>query len=77
MGLTRYQASPYFAGLPSHAAESGLLALCAAYFLSLPSDPTVASGALANQIVSPLIRVTLPSFRKAGLPASLGKHRVG
>ncbi|HEC31187.1 MAG TPA: hypothetical protein ENI41_01705 [Deltaproteobacteria bacterium] len=57
-GLTRYRASRYFARLPSCYAESGSLTLCTTHLLSLPSDPTVTSNALAIRIDFPLIRVT-------------------
>jgi len=50
-------------------------ALCAAYFLSLPSDPAVTSNALAIRIVFPLIRVTPVSYYRPGLPAPLGKQQ--
>jgi hypothetical protein len=73
-GLIRYWASRLFARLPSRAAVSGSLALCAAHFLSLPSDPAVTSNALAIWIVFPLIRVTPASFSRPGLPAPLGKQ---
>lgn len=66
MDLIRYRASPYFAGLPTHWAESGLLALCAVHLLSLPSDLTLAADALAIRIVFPLIRVTPASFSGPG-----------
>ena len=66
----------YFARLPTYAAESGSLSLCAASFLSLPSDPAVASNALAIRIVFPLVRVTPASFSRSGLPASLGKRKA-
>ena len=72
-GLTKYWASRYFARLPSRTAVSGSLTLCAAHFLSLPSDPAVASNALAIQIVFPLIRAT--SLAGPGLPAPLGKQK--
>ena len=74
-GLIRYWASRLFARLPSRAAVSGSLALCAAHFLSLPSDPAVASNALAIRIVFPLIGVTPASFSRPGLPAPLGKQK--
>jgi hypothetical protein len=74
-GLIRYWASRLFARLPTRAAVSGSLALCAAHFLSLPSDPAVASNALAIRIVFPLIRVTPASFSRPGLPAPLGKQK--
>jgi hypothetical protein len=73
MGLTRYRALRYFARLPSHRAESGSLSLCTAQFLLLPSDPAVASNALAIQIVFPLVAVT-PASRRLGLPAMPGKQ---
>ena len=75
MGLIRYRASPYFAGLPTHWAESGLLALCAVHLLSLPSDPTLAGDALAIRIVFPLIGATPASFSRPGLFAPLGKQK--
>jgi len=56
--LTKYMASRYFGRLPSRTAESGSFALCTAHFLSLPSDPTVTSNALAIRIVFPLVGVT-------------------
>ncbi|MBS97778.1 MAG: hypothetical protein CMI01_03785 [Oceanospirillaceae bacterium] len=37
----------------------------------------LASNALASRVVFPSVRVTPPSFRWPGLPASPGKHRVG
>jgi hypothetical protein len=74
-GLTRYRALRYFARLPTRSAESGSLALCAVHFLSLPSDPAVASNALAIRIVFPLVGVTPVSFNRPGLPASLGKQK--
>jgi hypothetical protein len=74
MGLTRYRALRYFARLPSHHAESGSLSLCTAHFLLLPSDPAVASNALAIRIVFPLVGVT-PAFRRLGLPAMPGKQK--
>jgi len=73
--LTKYRASRYFARLPTHNAESGSLTLCAAHFLSLPSDPAVASNALAIQIVFPLVRATPASLSKPGLPTTLGKRK--
>jgi hypothetical protein len=76
MGLTRYRALRYFARLPSHHAESGSLSLCTAQFLLLPSDPAVASNALAIQIVFPLVGVT-PAYRRLGLPAMPGKQKRG
>ncbi len=74
-GLTRYRALRYFARLPTRGAESGSLALCAAHFLSLPSDPAVASSALAIRIVFPLVGATPVSFNRPGLPATLGKQK--
>jgi hypothetical protein len=54
------------------------LALCAAYyFLSLPSEPTVAGYALAIRIVFPLVGVTPVSFSKPVMPAMLGKPQKG
>jgi len=76
-GLTKYRASRYFARLPTRSAESGSLSLCAVHFLSLPSDPAVASNALAIRIVFPLVGVTPASLSKPGLPASLGKQGRG
>jgi hypothetical protein len=76
MGLTRYRASRYFARLPTHHAESGSLSLWTAHFLLLPSDPAVASNALAIQIVFPLVGVT-PALRRLGLPAMPGKQKTG
>jgi len=73
MGLTRYRALRYYARLPSHHAESGSLSLCTAQFLLLPSDPAVASNALAIQIVFPLVGVT-PAYRRLGLSDMPGKH---
>jgi len=75
--MIRYRASRYLARLPSRTAEAGSLALCAAYFLSLPSDPAVTSNALAIRIVFPLIRVTPASCNRPGLPAPLGKPKKG
>ena len=75
MGLIRYRALPYFAGLPTHWAESGSLALCAVHFLSLPSDPNLAVDALAIRIVFPLIGATPASFSGPGLFAPLGKQK--
>ena len=72
-GLIKYRASRYLARLPTSYAVSGSLSLCAAHFLSLPSDPAVASNALAIQIVFPLIRAT--SLTGPGLPAPLGKQK--
>ena len=72
-GLTRYRALRYCARLPPCRAESGSLALCAAHFLSLPSDPVVAADALAIRIVFPLVGATPVSFNRPGLPATLGK----
>jgi hypothetical protein len=65
-GLIRYWASRLFARLPSRAAVSGSLSLCAAH--------SVASNALAIWIVFPLIGAT---SRPAGpgLPAPLGKQK--
>lgn len=77
MGLIRYRASPYFAGLPTHWAESGSLALCAVHLLSLPSDPNLAVDALAIRIVFPLIGVRPASFSGPGLPARPGKQKKG
>jgi len=74
-GLIRFWTSRLFARLPSRAAVSGSLALCAAHFLSLPSDPAVTSSALAIQIVFPLIGATPASFSRTGLPAPLGKQK--
>jgi hypothetical protein len=74
--LIRYWVLRYFARLPIYNAESGLLSLCAVYFLLLPSDPAVTSNALAIRIIFPLIRVIPPSFRRSGLPASLGKQKT-
>ena len=76
-GLTRNRASRYFARLPTRVAVSGSLALCAVHFLSLPSDPAVASNALAIRIVFPLVGVTPVSFNRPGLPATLGKQKKG
>jgi len=72
MSLTRYRALRYLARLPTHNAESGLLTLCTAHFLLLPSDPAVTSNALAIRIIFPLVGVT-PAFRRLGLPAMPGK----
>jgi len=44
------------------------------HFLSLPSDPAVASNALAIRIVFPLVGVTPVSCDRPGLPAALGKQ---
>ena len=74
-GLTRYRASRHVARLPTHQAESGSLTLCAACFLSLPSDPAVTSNALAIRIVFPLVGATPVSFNRPGLPATLGKQQ--
>jgi hypothetical protein len=60
----RYRASRYVARLPTRSAESGSLALCAAYFLSLPSDPAVTSNALAIRIDFPLVGATPVSFNR-------------
>jgi hypothetical protein len=76
MDLTKYWASRYFARLPTHTAESGSLALCAAHFLSLPSDPAVTSNAIAIQIVFPLVGVTPASCSRPGLPIPLGKQKT-
>ena len=72
-GLTRYRASRFLARSPTRETVSGSLALCAAHFLSLPSDPAVASNALAIRIVFPLVGATPVSFNRPGLPATLGK----
>jgi len=40
----------------------------------LPSDPAVASNALAIRIVFPLVGVT-PAYRRLGLPAMPGKQK--
>ena len=74
-GLTRNRASRYVARSPTREAVSGSLALCAAHFLSLPSDPAVASNALAIRIVFPLVGATPASFSRPGLPATLGKQQ--
>jgi len=74
-GLIRYRALRYLARLPSRNAESGLLALCAVHFLSLPSDPAVTSNALAIRIVFPPIGATPVSSNRPGLPATLGKPK--
>jgi len=42
----------------------------------LPSDPAVASNALAIRIVFPLVGVT-PGFSRLGLPAMPGKQKRG
>lgn len=76
-GLTRNRASRYFARSPTRKAVSGSLALCAAHFLSLPSDPAVADNALAIRIVFPLVGATPVSFNRPGLPATLGKQKRG
>ena len=73
--LTKYWALRYFARLPIRNAESGSLPLCAAHFLSLPSDPTVTSDALAIRIVFPLVGATPVSFNRPGSPAMPGKRR--
>jgi hypothetical protein len=73
--LTKYRASHYFARLPIRSAESGSLTLCAAHFLSLPSDPTVTDGALAIRIVFPLVRATPVSFNRPSLPTMPGKQK--
>ena len=72
--LTRNRALRYFGRLPTRGAESGLLTLCTAHFLLLPSDPAVTSNALAIRIVFPLVGVT-PAFRRLGLPAMPGKQK--
>jgi hypothetical protein len=64
----------YFARLSSRVTESGSLALCAAYFLSLPSDPAVAGNALAIWIVFPLVGVT-SRYSGLGLLATLGEQQ--
>ena len=64
--LSEYRASPYFAGLPTAGAESGSLTLCTVHFLSLPSDPTVTSCALAIRIDFPSDGVSLLSFKQTG-----------
>jgi hypothetical protein len=74
-GLTRNRASRYLARLPTREAVTGSLALCAAHFLSLPSDPAVTSNALAIRIVFPLVGATPVSFNRPGLPATLGKPK--
>jgi len=63
----------YLARLPTRSAESGSLALCAVHFLSLPSDPAVASNALAIRIIFPLIRVMPVFFQQAGFASSAGQ----
>ena len=63
--------------LPTRKAVSGSLALCAAHFLSLPSDPAVANCALAIRIVFPLGGATPASCSRPGLPATLGKLKKG
>jgi len=73
--LTKYRASRYLARLPFRNAEAGSLALCAAHFLSLPSDLTVASDALAIRIVFPLVGATPVSFNRPGLPVMPGKQK--
>jgi hypothetical protein len=73
--LIRYWALRYFARLPFRYAESGSFALCTTHFLSLPSDPTVASNALAIRIIFPLIRV-MPAYRRPGLSAMPGKQKA-
>ena len=73
-GLTRNRASRYLARSPTREAVSGSLALCAAHFLSLPSDPAVTGNALAIRIVFPLVGATPVSFNRPGLPATLGKQ---
>lgn len=74
--LIRYWASLYFAKLPVIPAVSGSLSLCTIHFLLLPSNPAVASYALAIRINFPLIKVLSPSFRRPGLPALLGKQKA-
>ncbi len=76
MRLTRYVTSRYFARSSPHAAESGSLSLRAACLLLLPSDPTVASDALAIRILFPLVGAMPASFGRPGLPASLGKQKA-
>jgi hypothetical protein len=73
-GLTKYWTLRYFARLSSRDTESGSLALCAAYFLSLPSDPAVAGNALAIWIVFPLVGVT-SRYSGLGLLAPLGEEQ--
>ena len=73
-GLTKYWTLRYFARLSSRVTESGSLALCAAYFLSLPSDPAVAGNALAIRIVFPLVGVT-SRYTGLGLLATLGEQK--
>jgi hypothetical protein len=76
-GLTRYRASRFLARSPTRKAVSGSLALCAAHFLSLPSDPAVTSNALAIRIVFPLVRATSVSSNRPGRPGTLGKQKAG
>jgi len=73
--LTKYRASRYFARLPIRNAEAGSLALYAAHLLSLPSDPTVASDALAIRIVFPSVGATPVSFNRPGLPVMPGEQK--
>lgn len=73
--LIRFRAFPLFARLPSAHAVSGSLPLCTVPFLSLPSDPSVTSGALVIRIYFPLIGALPLSFKRPGLPASPGKQK--
>lgn len=75
-GLTRFQASRYFARLPTCTAVSGSLSLCTVHFLLLPSDPSVAGDALAIRIIFPLVGAMPASSGRPGLPASLGKQKT-
>ncbi len=75
VGLTEYRASRYFGRLPTNTAETGSLSLCTSNFLWLPSDPTVASDALAIRITFPSVGVALLSFKQTGLLASPSKQK--
>ena len=55
-GLTEYRALRYFARLPTCQAESGSLALCACYFLWLPSDLAVSPQRPCHSDYLPLSR---------------------
>jgi len=76
-GLTRYGALRYYARLPTCIAVSGSLTLCAMFFLLLPSDPAVASSALAIRISFPLIGAVPASCSRTEVLATLGKHKKG
>jgi hypothetical protein len=61
--------------LPTNTAETGSLSLCTSNFLWLPSDPPLASDALAIRIIFPSVGVILLSCKQTGLPASPSKPR--